>query len=346
MSNYQEPQQEIGEEQLARLAAAAGEGPVLIMTHDNPDPDALASGKALAYLLQDALGISSRLVYCGVVERAENAVMLNLVTPEWQQQTPPLPFGTYSTVALVDTQPGAGNNGLPVEITPGIVIDHHLPRRQGLASVPFVDVRPEIGATVSLVFQYLEAAGLEPDPALATAMFYGLKTDTRGLSRGASHLDETIYLKLLNRLDRQSLRQIEQAGLSRDYFRAFSHGLRAARVYGHSVFAFLGEMSRPDLAAELSDLLIRLEDSEAALCLGHHGGMLYISLRTRRHLTDAGELIQTLVPPPGMAGGHGGMAGGQLPITGGSIEMLVNDVRKRFLAVQGESGEGTPLVID
>ncbi|MCO5190382.1 MAG: phosphoesterase, partial [Anaerolineae bacterium] len=58
--------------QLSQLRVTAGNGPVLILTHDNPDPDALASGKALATLLLAAWNIPSQLTYCGLIQRPEN----------------------------------------------------------------------------------------------------------------------------------------------------------------------------------------------------------------------------------------------------------------------------------
>ena len=115
----------VSEEQLQHLREVVGSGPVLILTHENPDPDALSSGKTLAILLREAWGISSRLVYSGLVGRAENKVMLNLLTPEWEQADAVEDIDEYSAVALVDTQPGSGNNRLPDWITPHIVIDHH-----------------------------------------------------------------------------------------------------------------------------------------------------------------------------------------------------------------------------
>lgn len=202
-----QPKSPVDQNHLSRLRTAAGAGPVLILTHDNPDPDALASGKALAALLQKAWGIPSRLLYSGLVAWAENRVMLNQLTPEWEHADTLPVLEQYSALAMVDTQPTAGNNRLPAGHTPHIVLDHHHPLRHALRLVSYVDVRPDIGSTVSLVYQYLDAAGIEPDPLLATAMFYGLKTDTRGLSRGASSIDEAVYVKLLRWVDRHKLIQ-------------------------------------------------------------------------------------------------------------------------------------------
>jgi nanoRNase/pAp phosphatase (c-di-AMP/oligoRNAs hydrolase) len=335
----------IDQDRLDQPRTAAGVGPVLILTHDNPDPDALASGKALATMLREAWDIRSRLVYSGLVAWAENRVMLNHLTPEWEHADALPGLEQYSALALVDSQPTAGNNRLPASHPPHIVLDHHHPLREALATVPYADVRPEIGATVSLVYLYLEAAGVEPDPLLATAMFYGLKVDTLGLSRGASPTDEAVYVKLLSWVDRRKLVQVEQARLPRVYFGAFCHGLEVARLHGQAIVAYLGPVHRPDLPAEIADLLIRLEGARAALCLGRYRDTLHLSLRTVPLGQDAGLLIQEIVVPPGKAGGHGTMAGGQVTLTGQDVNGLVAGIQNRYLAALGETGDGEDLLI-
>ena len=326
------------------LRKTAGRGPVLILTHDNPDPDALASGKALAFLLRKAWDIPSRLVYNGLVARAENQSMLSHLTPEWEYSWTLPNLKDYSAVAQVDTQPGAGNNRLNTVQPAHIVIDHHHPIRDMIDTVPYADVRTDIGATVSMLYQYLDAARLQPDPLLATAMFYGLKTDTRGLSRGASPTDEVSFVRLLHRLDQRELSRVELASLGREYFRSFSRGLHETRIYGQAVISRLGDMEQPDFAAEMADILIRLHGAQAALCLGLHRDTLHISLRTEPMGQDAGLIIQKVVVAPGKAGGHGSMAGGQIPLEGQDVEALLASIEKRFLEAMGETGEGVDLL--
>ena len=329
---------------LDELRAVAGTGPVLILTHDNPDPDALASGKALATLFREAWGISARLVYSGLVARAENKAVLRRLTPEWEHSDTLPDFGEYTAIAQVDTQPGAGNNRLNIVHPRHIVIDHHYPVRDTIFPVMYSDIRMEMGSTATMLFQYLEAAGIHPNPILATAMFYGLKTDTRSLSRGASPADEVAFLELLHTLDHQELSRVELAGLSREYFQSFSRGLQAARVFGQVIVVRLGLVTQPDFTAEMADILIRFQDAHAALCLGQHGDTLHISLRTELTGQHAGKTIQQLIIPPGKAGGHGTMAGGQIPLQGKNIEPLLADIEHRFLAVMGETGRGVELV--
>jgi len=334
----------IDQTHLDRVRSIAGTGPVLILTHDNPDPDALASGKALATLLKEAWGIPSRLVYSGLVARAENLAMLKRLTPEWENGKALPDLKQYSAVAQVDTQPGAGNNRLEAVQPNHIVIDHHYPVRELIDAVTYTDIRTEMGSTVTMLYQYLEAAGLQPDPILATAMFYGLKTDTRSLSRGASPADEVAFLNLLHHLDQQELSRVELASLSREYFGALSRGLHETRLYGRTIISRLGTMEQPDFTAEMADNLIRLQGAHAALCLGQYGDTLQISLRTEPMGQDAGVIIQQIIVPPGKAGGHGTIAGGQIPLLGKEAEALLAEIERRFLDVMGETDEGVDLI--
>jgi nanoRNase/pAp phosphatase (c-di-AMP/oligoRNAs hydrolase) len=332
-------------DRLERLRLAAGSGPLLILTHDNPDPDSLASGKTLAHLFQKAWGITSHLIYSGLVTRAENQAMLHLLTPEWQPFKKVGDWGGYSAIALVDTQPGAGNNSLPLHIVPQIVIDHHHPLRSALEVVPFVDIQTEVGSTVSLIYLYLDAAGVTLDAQLATAIFYGIQTDTRGLTRGSSTLDQDIYFKLLPLIDHEMLVNVEQAGLPREYFRAFVRGLQSARLYQKTVVSYLGAMHRPDFVAEIADILIRLEEMQAVLCMGYHGATLYLSLRTAAPDPDAGLLIQSVISGLGKAGGHGMMAGGQVPLANRSPDEIAAKIEQQFVALLEDSTTpGTPLL--
>ncbi|NQU29246.1 MAG: DHH family phosphoesterase [Anaerolineae bacterium] len=335
----------INQTHLDKLRSTAGKGPVLILTHDNPDPDSLASGKALATLFREAWDIPSQLVYSGLVARAENQAVLKRLTPEWEHSDILPDLRGYTAVAQVDTQPGAGNNRLNTVHPKHIVIDHHYPVREMIDTVSYADIRTEMGSTVTMLFQYMEASGIQPDPILATAMFYGLKTDTRSLSRGASPADEVAFLELLHYLDQQELAKVELASLSRGYFHALSRGLHATRLFGKVIVARLGLMEQPDFAAEMADILIRLQNTHAALCLGQHEDTLHLSLRTEPMGQNAGNIIQQVIVPPGKAGGHGTMAGGQIPLQGKDMETLLAEIEGHFLIVMGETDSGVDLIV-
>ena len=148
--------------QLEKLRTIAGNGPVLILTHDNPDPDGLASGKALSTLLREAWDIPSRLVYSGLVARAENHVMLHRLTPEWEGSKALPDLRQYSAVAQIDTQPGAGNNLMRVVHPNHIVVDHHYPVRDAATNASYADVRTTSGRPSLCCFSTWKRLGSTP----------------------------------------------------------------------------------------------------------------------------------------------------------------------------------------
>jgi nanoRNase/pAp phosphatase (c-di-AMP/oligoRNAs hydrolase) len=219
-----------------------------------------------------------------------------------------------------------------------IVIDHHT-WRERTATAAYFDVRPKAGATSTILTEYLQAAGLEPDPLLATVLFYGIKTDTRGLSRGADPADAAAYFYLQPRIDVQALAEIEYTQLPASYFKSFDTTLQAARVYDGVVFAYIGLMAYPDLAAEMARLLLRLEKSRWIVCTGVYQQILIVSVRTQSPTGRAEELIQAVVGDEGTAGGHGSMAGGQIPLKGRDPAQVAQLLRQRVLGALQVSPE-------
>jgi nanoRNase/pAp phosphatase (c-di-AMP/oligoRNAs hydrolase) len=336
----------ITQEQLAYFKQSLQNGPVLITTHDNPDPDAMASGKAINQLINTTWGIPTKLFYNGLVGRAENRAMLELLTPDWEHIDTWVNSFNFSSIVFVDCQPGS-RSMMPIdENLPLIVIDHHYPIIDQSKRAIYADIRSNVGSTVTMIYQYLDAAHVDIDPILATAMFYGLQADTNGLSRDSTVDDGIVYVKLLERLDRQVLLKIETAGLAQEYYQAFTQGIQNARIYGKAIIAYLGDMHRPDLTAELADLLFRYEDVHAALCSGVYDQELLFSVRTGLLDQDAGLLVKKVVFPPGMAGGHGLIAGGQIPLDGESFRDLVLKLERRFLENVGEPNIARPLLRD
>ena len=235
-----------------------------------------------------------------------------------------------SSVALIDTQPGAGNNVLPPSNDVSIVFDHH-PERQETSAARFADVRPEVGATSTILTEYCQAATSKLPPLIATALFYGIKTDTMGLGRGASPSDVAAYFYLQAQIDVQALVKIERAQVPAEYFQGLVSALQSARVYDERlIVSTVEDMGRPDLPAEMADLLLRLKGVEWVMCMGVHDDGMMLSVRTN-HQRGAGQLIQEVVGDLGSAGGHGAMAAGQIPLEGRDPEALFHRLRQQAL---------------
>lgn len=317
---------------------------ILIVTHDDPDPDSIASALALAYLLEQRQGMSTTLAYGGIIGRAENKAMVRLLSI---QLTPfsELDPGRYDAVALVDTLPGAGNVTLAPVLTPTVTIDHHSDAHSDLEGVPFVDLRAACGATSTMLTGYLRAAGVVPDQRTATALFYGIKSDTMGLARSAGEADVDAYLYLLPLSDTKVLAQIEQAQVPLAYFRAFERALERTFIYDEVVVCDLGAMDWPDLAAEMADFLLRWEGARWIICTGLYGDEVVISVRTNDIEASAGRVVQAVVEGLGTGGGHSLMAGGRVPLDGESPRDLVRRLRRRFLRrLEKDEGSGEKLI--
>lgn len=344
------PSEAAGEAQrlLERLLAAVDpDRSVTICTHDHPDPDAIASAWALQHLLSRRLDIDPFLTYGGTIGRASNRAMVQLLGIPLQPYRSIRP-DDLETLCLIDTQPAAGNHSLPPGIEVSIAIDHHPARgkkNEGIAPVTFLDVRTEYGATSTMMFYYLKAAGLSLPTKLATAMLLGIKSDTRELERESSEADLHAYLEIFPRADLTLLTRIEKPRIPRRYFEAFHQALEQGTVYGSAIVSDLGEVENPDLVAELADFFNPLEGIELALAIGRHNARLYLSLRSRGAERDAGALLSTVVGDLGSAGGHGMMAGGQIDLDADADER-VREVRRRFLEAIGlePDAEGEALV--
>lgn len=287
-----------------------GRGKVLIVTHDNPDPDSIASAVALRHLILMKTGQNAVLTYGGVIGRSENRRMVELL------EIPLVPIGEldlsqFTVVAMVDTQPCSGNNSLPENLPVHLVIDHHMPKKD-LTGVCWVDVREHYGASATILYEYLTNQGVSINTKLATSLFYAIKSETQDLGREWSKADREAYLKLLPLSNNRILYDIIHPQVPRDYFSAFRTAIESSRIYGEALVFNLGKIENPDHVAELADFLLRQKGVRYVLGMGWYAGTQILSMRTSNPGAKLGKLIQEMVEGLGSAGGHGMIAGGQV----------------------------------
>jgi nanoRNase/pAp phosphatase (c-di-AMP/oligoRNAs hydrolase) len=318
----------------ALLATAQGAKSALLVTHNDPDPDALGAAVGLGALLERRLGADITIAYRGFVGRAENRAMVQELGIKL------VPFcladcRRYDLIALLDTQPGAGNQPLDDYCWPRLVIDHH-PLRPETGHVRFADVRPDGSSTSAIVTNYLRASRLKIEPNVATALFYGIKSDTLGLSRETDEEDTRAYVYLQRHLDREALASIESAAVPRDYFGALDAALHRTYTLDGLVVSRLGAMRYPDMAAEMADFLRRLEHVRIIVAVGHYRDEVIVSLRSPEQGTKLDELVQSVVRSDGSAGGHGYMAAGRVPADlSGTAEATEDEMVRRFTEALG-----------
>ena len=285
----------------------------LVLTHDNPDPDALASALLVARVLHRGLRERVTIAYGGIIGRAENQAMVSALGLKISH-IKHVNLRSYRRFALVDTQPGTGNNQLPPGITPDIVMDHH-PLRRASQSVPFCDIRPDYGATATLAAEYYLASGIELTSSVATALVYAIRTETREFSREAGGPDRKIYDLVLPRVNKRALAKIQYPRLPLSYFATVQEALARLWTVETLVISHLGCVDQPDIVPEIADLLVRMEGKTWSLCSGVFEDRIFLSLRTTNPRANAGQIMQRLVGRKGRGGGHGMLAGGWVPLS-------------------------------
>ncbi len=330
----------------ALLALLRGKKRLLVLTHNNPDPDSLGSALGLRHFAALAAQVDSTFGLSGRILRAENQEM---VAQLGIQMVPvdDIDIAAYDCLALVDTQPGFGHTRVPKDRIVDIVIDHHLgDEARSAVPPPFADVRCDVGATSSLVATYFREAGFTPSRDVATALAYGIKTDTADLSRNVSELDMRAFDFLGPHIDRQKLVAITRPRLPAAYFQTLKEALRKVRRYRHVALCSLGQIGSAEMVAEVADLLLRMQGLQAVFCGGLVDCNYYVSVRTDQG-GDAWRLIaDAMEGEAGTFGGHGTVAGGSVQLPCGDTRTLRRLERRlernilRSLGVEGVNATG------
>ncbi len=312
-----------------------GRGKVIIILHDNPDPDCLASALALRHIFTSMIGEEPVIAFSGMIARSENLVMAKIL------EIPLIPveiidLAEFGVICMLDTQPGTGNNSLAAAVQVDIVIDHH-PLKEITKGCRWVDVRGHYGVTATILYEYLLAFDLDISPELATAIFYAIKSDTQDLGREANRPDKEAYLKLFPLADKQLLCQIMNPRQPIEYFRTLRRTIDHARLYGRAVIIDMQKVFFPELVAEMADFLLKLEGVDAVLAYGEYSREMYLSIRSVSDDLNAGEMMKRVLEGIGTGGGHSNMAGGKiadLPVAD-SLPRLQAFMEERFLKELG-----------
>jgi nanoRNase/pAp phosphatase (c-di-AMP/oligoRNAs hydrolase) len=281
-----------------------------ILLQPDPDPDGIASGLALRAIL-GRRSPTAPLVSFGAVTRPENQAMVKALGVEVRTITSE-ELDEYDGLALVDVQPSVFGDPPPLRVTkPDVVIDHH-PERPGW-DAPLKDLRTSYGATSTILAEYLQAAGLEVRPKLATALLYGIKSDTQLLGRDTSHHDIGAFAFVHTYHSPALLRRIERPALPSAGLRALGRALATSRVEEGIHLLVLGRV-REDVIPQVADLGLQAEGAEWAIAAGVVGSDLVFSVRNVGWVRAAGEVVRAVVEGMGLGGGHRSMAKGIIPL--------------------------------
>lgn len=285
--------------------------PLLILTHDFPDPDALASAYALHFLASRIYHIHTRIVYKGIIGRVENRNMVNFLELP-VHRIKPRELSRYENVALVDTQPDFENNPFPENRRAAIVIDQHTPVNSPSADLTIID--KECGATSVILAKAILSLNIEIPERLATALAYGIISDTLSLYRARRADITDTYLKVLGQADIHSLARIQIPEYDKNYFITLNNAITKALMRKDLLICHIGHVKVPELVAQIAEYFLCYKKSEVVLTTGRFKNKLHASLRTRSREYHAADLLRKCFVKPEDAGGHGNVAGGAVSV--------------------------------
>jgi nanoRNase/pAp phosphatase (c-di-AMP/oligoRNAs hydrolase) len=309
--------------QLSQFGAAlGGHKRVLIVPHDFPDPDALASAAAIHLLLQKRFGILGQIAFSGEVSRAENKELLRRMRFRWHRMADLRRVSRSKKVPciLVDTAPWSRNVTIPLFAHPVAVFDHHQHAkwRDAKHAKLFSDIRAGAGATTTIAYEYLKKAEIEVPRWLAAIMAYAIASETLDLSRDYEETDRQAYLELAARADHRIIGRVRHAPLPRAYFGHLQEAIERAKQAGPVVFTYLENVEQPEIVAEIADLLMRMEGVRWSFCTANFNDGVYVSLRSNQRGAQCSRLLRSTMGANGSAGGHMHMAAGYLNVGEGT----------------------------
>src|SRR2546428_2485884 len=280
---------------------------VLIMLHNEPDPDAMASGLALRNVLRRTKATAIIGAIQGVT-RPENVRMVNLLDIHVEQITPES-LKEYDRIAMVDVQPHYFG-GLIDRVD--LVIDHH-PEQPGYAAV-FKDIRPDYGSTSTILTEHLRAVDVNISERTATAMLYAIKSDTLFFNRQTNRVDLEAFSYLYPLADAQMIRKMEGAEVTRERLEYVIRAYQNGTLFDQGFCAFLGQLPREDFIPYVADFFLQLEDVRWTIIGGVVNDSFVISVRNLGYSKNAGEFVRRYFADIGSAGGHRAMAKAVVPV--------------------------------
>lgn len=305
---------------------------VYIQMHNFPDPDAIASAFGLKELLEYH-GIAATICYKGKIERysTEKICALFEIAMENIENITERLNGT-DEVILVDAQKGNSNI---IDITGEeiICIDHHPTFEK--QTYRFADIRPEVGACASIIAQYFFENNIPLDERTATVLSFGIRMDTKNLSRGVSKLDMEMLYRMFDLCDQNIIYSLENSSLYFEDLLAYSRAIYSIQVYDNVSFADTGKDCPEGLIASVSDFMLALVEVTFSIVYSRKKDGIKLSVRSEGAKLDAGKIVRQALDGIGSGGGHAEMAGGFIPFTGDDDEayLMIKELQERFLRV-------------
>jgi len=274
------------------------------------DPDAIASALALKRLFWRKVRRVT-LFHVNPIERADNLALLRLLKIKLQRIRS-MRGRKIKRWAIVDSQPYHHQRFMNQAFD--IIIDHH-PVAEAPVEASFIDIKEEYGANATILTEYLRASRITPSPRLATALFYGIKTDTDNFVRESSPNDMNAFRYLYPIANMNTIKKIESSEMSRETLKHFRFAMEQVVFIKDIAYINMEDVAHPDLLVQIADFFMKLAEAEWSIAAGIYEGRLIVVLRNAGFRGDAGKTAQKLFGEwGGSAGGHKSAARAEIPL--------------------------------
>ncbi|MGD2099067.1 MAG: DHH family phosphoesterase [Desulfobacterales bacterium] len=306
----------------------SGSHQVLIVI--NADPDAIASSMAIRRLLWRKVP-NVTISNINTINRPDNLAMIRLLGVNM------IPFedikvDQFKRRVIVDSQPD--HNEIMSKLNVDVIIDHH---PDSGCKAPFMDIRPQYGATSTILTEYLRSAKIKPSTKLATGLYHGIKTDTNDF-KGQTQIEDVRAFQYLFRFANIHLaRKIEQADLRFDLLKYFKTALQTMRRRKGKVYVHLGNVVNPDVCVLVADFFMRVDTVTWSIVSGICEKKLTIIFRNDGIRKNAGKVAKEGFGMLGNAGGHKNMARAEIAIGKLKDHVDVKDDKKMLSWIIGRT---------
>ncbi|MFO7666368.1 MAG: DHH family phosphoesterase [Desulfobacterales bacterium] len=274
----------------------------------NADPDSIASAMAVKRLLWHRVaGVTISNI--NIIKRPDNLAMIRLLGVNMIHINE-IDGNKFSRFVITDSQPN--HNNLFLKYKYNVIIDHH-PETD--AEAGYKDIRPQYGATASMMTEYLKAAKIKPSYKLATALYYAIKNDTSNFERKALKEDMMAFQFLFRHTNINIARKIEQAELKLEFLKYFKIALENMRKQKDRIFIHTGQVVNPDVCVILADFFIKINSIKWSIVSGLCNNVIVIIFRNDGLRKNAGEVAKQSFGHIGSAGGHKSMARAEIPVS-------------------------------
>ena len=275
----------------------------------NADPDAMSSALALKRLFWRKLK-KVEIFHVNAIDRPDNLAMIRLLNIK-QRRIRSMRGRKLTKWAMVDSQPG---HYPPFKNHPfDIIIDHHPVDPASRAT--FMDIREDYGANATIMCEYLKSMKVALSTRLATALFYGIKTDTDNFVRDSLSNDVNAFKYLYRYANMNTIKKIESSELSRHALGDFRTAIDELVFVNNMAYVNLGEVDNPDTLVIIADFFMKLAETEWSIVAGVYDKKLIFILRNAGFRGNAGKTAKKLFEPwGGSAGGHRSAARAEIPL--------------------------------